>query len=145
MPALGVGPYVKQGYVSSVQYDHTSALRHLQNTFGLDPLTARVDAANDLTDCLDLERLARGEWAKPAELPMLDASEWPIESASCRGGDGFPGLAPSGGGHDDDDETILGWADRHPERFAGGYDLRGDHDVYLRSIRAFLRSQGQSR
>ncbi|HWU89498.1 MAG TPA: alkaline phosphatase family protein, partial [Kofleriaceae bacterium] len=60
VPALVAGPYVKQGYVSSVQYDHTSALRHLQTTFGLDSLTARVDAANDLTDCIDLDRLARG-------------------------------------------------------------------------------------
>jgi len=144
VPALVVGPYAKQGYVSSVQYDHTSALKHLQNTFGLDSLTARVDAANDLTDCIDLERLARGEPAPPIELPMLSALDWPIEAASCTGQGGFPeSLAPAGG--DDGDTTIAEWADANPGRFAGGYDLRGDHEPYLRSIRAYLRDQGRMR
>jgi phospholipase C len=140
VPTLVVGPYVKQGHVSSVQYDHTSALAHLQRTFGLGSLTARVDAANDLADCIDMDRLARGEPAPPIELPVLDALEWPIDHASCRGGAGIPPedlTAP--------DDTLESWADKHPEVFAGGYDLRGDHLQYLRSIRTFLRSQGRLR
>ena len=33
-----IGPYVKQGAVVSTTYDHASALKHLENMFGLDPL-----------------------------------------------------------------------------------------------------------
>src|SRR6185369_13068989 len=39
VPAIVMGPYAKQSYVSSVQYDHTSALKHLQNHFHLGGLT----------------------------------------------------------------------------------------------------------
>ena len=35
VPTVVMGPYVKQG-VSSVVYDHTSVLRHIENMFGLD-------------------------------------------------------------------------------------------------------------
>jgi hypothetical protein len=28
-------------------------------------------AANDLTDCIDMERLAAGDWAKPIDLPQI--------------------------------------------------------------------------
>ena len=60
VPTMVIGPYVKQNYVSSVEYDHTSALKHLQTAFGLEPLNERMNAANDLTDCIDMERLAAG-------------------------------------------------------------------------------------
>ena len=30
VPAMVIGPYAKQGFVSSVTYDHTSALKHLR-------------------------------------------------------------------------------------------------------------------
>jgi phospholipase C len=138
VPALVIGPYAKQSYVSSVRYDHTSALRHLQTTFGLGPLTARVEAANDLMDCIDLDRLARGEPARPIELPVLDALEWPVADASCAAD---PGIPPERIGPDDD-ISLGDWATTHAGLFAGGYDLRADHLPYLRSIRAYLRSQG---
>jgi phospholipase C len=136
VPALVVGPYAKQSYVSSVQYDHTSALKHLQATFGLESLTARVDAANDLSDCIDLDRLARGEPAPPIELPALDALEWPTDHESCQSEGGFRTTA---------DDPITAWADAHPGAFGAGYDLRADTDAYLRSIRDYLRAQGVRR
>jgi phospholipase C len=126
VPAIVVGPYVKQGYVSSVQLDHTSALKHLQNTFALASLNPHVDAANDLTDCLDLDRLERGDPAPPAEIPTIDADEWPWTDASCIASGGFRAADP-----------ISEYADLHPEAFAG-YDLRADSDEYLRSIRDYL-------
>jgi len=143
VPALVIGPYAKQGYVSSVQYDHTSALKHLQRTFGLGPLTAHVEAANDLMDCIDLDRLARGEPAPPIEPPVIDALAWPITHASCVGGGGITPdrITPPDG----PDLTIGEWADANPGFFAGGYDLRGDQAEYLESIRTYLRSQGQLR
>ena len=39
-----MGPYVKPGNVSSVQYDHCSALAHLERTFDLTPLNTLLKA-----------------------------------------------------------------------------------------------------
>ena len=128
VPALVIGPYVKRGYVSSVQYDHTSALKQLANAFDLESLTPRMSAANDLTDCIDMERLAAGDPADPIELPALDLSAWPRDGR-CEGtGFGARFLDP-----------ISEAADRDPTLFAG-YDLRDDHELYLASIEDFLRT-----
>ena len=90
VPAIVAGPYVKQGHVSSVQYDHTSALRQLQTHFGLEPLNERMNVANDLMDCIDLERLAAGEPADPIELPVVGRYAWPTTDARCASeGGGF--------------------------------------------------------
>jgi phospholipase C len=70
-----IGPYAKQGYVSSVQYDHTSALKHVSNTHGLEPLTMRQAAANDLTDCIDVDRIARNQPAAPITLPAVEIDD----------------------------------------------------------------------
>ncbi|MFO0550761.1 MAG: alkaline phosphatase family protein [Polyangiaceae bacterium] len=72
VPTLLIGPYVKKGYVSSVQYDHTSILRHIENMFDLEPLTARDAAANDLSDAIDEDRLAAGDAEDPIQLPTID-------------------------------------------------------------------------
>ena len=132
VPAIVAGPYIKQGYVSPVVYNHASALKHLQNTFGLASLTARVDAADDLTDCIDMDRLARGEPAPPIELPRIDTDEWPTLDPACMGSGGFLTAA----------DPITEWADANPGAFAG-YDLRDDRAEYLRSIRTFLRDHRQ--
>ncbi|HWU87475.1 MAG TPA: alkaline phosphatase family protein [Kofleriaceae bacterium] len=131
VPALVMGPYAKQGYVSSVQYDHTSALKHLQSTFGLESLTPRVDAANDLSDCIDMERLARGEPAAPIELPEINVDDWPYNDAGCHGGPSFH----KGPLHE--------WLDANPGKWDPAYDIRGT-DPEQRVIRDFLR-QHQAR
>lgn len=144
VPAMVVGPYVKAGHVSSVQYDHTSALMHIANKYGLEPLTARMAAANDLMDCIDMDRLARGDWAEPIELPAIDftftdatednatitvdgeSHEW---TGACKAEvSGFRALDP-----------ISKWADTHPEAF-GALDMRRDHRRYLRSISDYLQT-----
>lgn len=127
VPAMVVGPYVKQNYVSSVQYDHTSALKHLQTAFDLEPLNVRMDTANDLTDCIDMDRLARGEWAPPIELPPIDLTSLPVNDPMCLGGDTFRSTDP-----------ISEAADRNPALFAG-YDIRNERESYHRTIREFLR------
>jgi phospholipase C len=132
VPTLVVGPYVKQGHVSSVQYDHTSGLKHLQTMFGLEPLTARAEAANDLMDCIDLERLEAGEPAPPISLPAISSTDWPINHASCQGEGGFVARQQAR-------DPISEWADANPGRFPGAFDLRADVDLYLESIRDFLR------
>jgi phospholipase C len=151
VPAMVIGPYVKQGYVSSVQYNHTSALKHLQNVFDLDPLTARVTAANDLTDCIDMERLSRGEWAEPIDLPAFEfehdpssseitavtvaGERWPYTKEICAPGiSGFRANCP-----------MNDLANKYPEMFKG-FDLRDSEGSYVDSIHRFLsENQGKIR
>jgi phospholipase C len=148
VPTIVIGPYVKQGHVSSVQYDHTSTLKQLQQAFELDPLSARSAHANDLTDCIDMDRLARGDWAPPVQLPQFDFTRdsrgeimavtvagetWPYAKGLCA-----PGLTSFRGV-----DAINDLANRHPEVFEG-FDLRASEDRYLRSIDEFLaRNQGK--
>jgi phospholipase C len=124
VPAMVMGPYVKSSYVSSVQYDHTSALRQLENVFGLEALTMRTASANDLTDCIDTARLAAGDWAAPIELPEVKIDDWPM-TAAC---EGTPREHP-----------IVDWADAN-RGLLGEYDLRDEIDDYKRTIIEFLRN-----
>ncbi len=55
VPSLVIGPYVKQGYVDSTQYDHVSVISTLTARFGLRVLNDRVLATNDLSDVMDPE------------------------------------------------------------------------------------------
>jgi phospholipase C len=130
VPALVMGPYVKQGQVVSTVFDHTSMLKHIQNMFDLDPLYMRVDAANDLTDCLDQERLANNDPADPAEIPAVTINESDI-TAAC-----MSGAAKK---HD-----MLALADKYPEIFAQ-FDRRDQakDDVYL--IGDYLEKHNQGR
>lgn len=129
VPAIVAGPYAKQGYVSSVQYDHSSALKHLINTFDLDNLNMRTAAANDLTDCIDMERLMAGEPAKPVDVPTVDPSQFPMPAECNYSGDvAFPTRDP-----------ISEWASKNPHKL-GALDLRGNYDQYRREIREFLAS-----
>ena len=75
VPALMIGPYARPGHVSSWDFDHTSALRHIETLFDLEPLSQRDATAIDLTDLLDADRLERGEPAPPIELPAVDLVE----------------------------------------------------------------------
>lgn len=148
VPAMVIGPYVKQGYVSSVQYDHTSALKQLQNAFDLEPLTARMAAANDLSDCIDMERLAAGDWAEPVKLPQFEfdhdgageitavsvnGETWPYTKSIC---------APQVSGFRTKC-AVNEVAIKRPEVFEG-FDLRGSEEAYIDSIHRYLvKNQGK--
>jgi phospholipase C len=144
VPALIIGPYAKKGYVSSVEYNHVSALKHLQNAFGLESLNVRMDAANDLTDCIDMERLAAGDWEKPIDVPKIevktdangittaisvDGTDWPWTESACQ---------LEGAGLRTFNDPISAAADKDPTLF-GGLDLRSSHAQYLNSIDEFLK------
>lgn len=77
VPTLIAGPYAKPGFVSSVQYDHTSVLAHIEKMFKLRPLSMRDTAAASLDDAIDQDRLARRDPAPPISLPpiLIDAAE----------------------------------------------------------------------
>ena len=53
VPALIISPYAKPGYISHVQYDHTSILKFIETQFGLAALNSRDAAANDFSDAFD--------------------------------------------------------------------------------------------
>ena len=125
VPTLVAGPYVKQGHVSSVVYDHTSALRELERAFGLEPLNQRTMAANDLSDFIDADRLARRDPRPPITLPDIDLTQWPQDPVACQGGT----LRT--------DHPIIEFADANPE-LVKDIDLRPHIPEYRRAIRELL-------
>jgi phospholipase C len=126
VPTLVAGPYVKQGHVSSVVRDHTSALRHIETMLGTEPLTARSSAAEDLSELLDLDRLAAGDPAPPIELPSFDVNEWTFDEI-CNAST----LKPS-------KIDIAEYADAHPERMA-----RWDRRAQLPEVMATIRRRSR--
>jgi phospholipase C len=129
VPAMVIGPYIQPGYVSSVVYEHTSWLKTIENAFGLDPLTARDAAATDLSDCLDMARLDKGQASKPIELPVIDpydTTAWP-----------HPALCDTGGLRELD--PISTWAQQRPELFA---EWKADVNEYRRVIRDYALYHG---
>ncbi len=134
VPTLVAGPYVKQSYVSSVVYDHASAIKHLDNVFGLESLTMRTAAANDLTDCIDMERLAANDPAPPISLPAVDIDESQLPD-HCRGNSISFG-PPT-------DHDILIWAEQTNK--LGKYDLRSEVRDYTYNIGDYLDRHGLGR
>jgi phospholipase C len=55
VPAVVVSPYAKADYVSSTTYDHTSALRLIEETWNLPPLTRRDAAATAPWEAIDFD------------------------------------------------------------------------------------------
>lgn len=82
VPALAMGPWVRERFVSDVEMDHTSALKHIHLAHDLDDLTARDAAANDLSSFLDLDRMARNDPRPPADLPVIELTPDEI-NAQC--------------------------------------------------------------
>jgi len=124
VPTLVVGPYVKQGYVSSVVRDHTSAIKHLEGMFGTEPMTMRSSAANDLSELLDADRLAAGAPSAPIDVPAVDAPDVSSLPPECLG-ETARQLPAS---------DILRIADAHPEWIAR-WDAR-DEAEELRAVMA---------
>ncbi|HTB57924.1 MAG TPA: alkaline phosphatase family protein [Polyangia bacterium] len=56
VPAVVVGPQVRAGAVVSTPYDHVSVLATLATRFGIAGLGPRMDAASDLSACIDPDR-----------------------------------------------------------------------------------------
>ena len=83
VPSVVMGPYVKQGLVSDTLYDHTSVLAFVERLYGLEPLTSRDAAANDLSDLLDEDRIRARAPAPPITLPVVEAEESVIYGPGC--------------------------------------------------------------
>ena len=129
VPAIVAGPYVKQGHVSSLQYEHCSALRELEVAFELEPINQRTMAARDLGDFIDTDRLAKGDWAQPITLPSVDPddlTQWPMGASCMAGPNPFPMAHP-----------VIEWANTNPPQLAG-LDRRAQVAEYRRAIRESL-------
>jgi phospholipase C len=72
VPGIVAGPFVRRGCVVSTQLEHVSMLRTLQTRFGLPSLNQRVDAANDLSSCIDPALFNNPQ--PPITLPELQVS-----------------------------------------------------------------------
>ena len=55
VPALLVSPYAKPGFVDHTTLDFTSALKFIEENWGVDPLAARDRKANNLTNAFDFD------------------------------------------------------------------------------------------
>jgi hypothetical protein len=77
VPSIVIGPWVKEGHVSHVQYDHCSVISTLYDRFdlayeGTGWLNDRVENTPTLEDCID------GGLSAPraaADIPLLEFSE----------------------------------------------------------------------
>ena len=74
VPAVVVSPYAKPDYVSSTLYDHTSALKLIEEKWNLPALTGRDEAASAPWDMVDLD--APPAFQDPPTLPS-PARPWP--------------------------------------------------------------------
>jgi phospholipase C len=60
VPLVMISPYAKRGYVTHVQYETSSVLRFIEDTFGLPPLAASDARANDpAKDAFDYRQMPR--------------------------------------------------------------------------------------
>jgi phospholipase C len=83
VPTVVSGPWTRQGYVSSAIFDHTSILAFLERRFGLEPLTTRDAAANDMYELFDQARIDANDPLPPAELPVIEADINEIYAPEC--------------------------------------------------------------
>ncbi len=81
VPALVIGPYVKKNFVSHTQYDHVSFLSTVTRRLGLDPLNARVAAANDVRDCIDMNAVETASTKSPISLLSVPLSESKVHAS----------------------------------------------------------------
>lgn len=58
-PALLVAPWARAGFVSHVEFDHTSVLKLIEWRWGLEPLSVRDQTAHNLAEALDFTRRTR--------------------------------------------------------------------------------------
>jgi phospholipase C len=92
IPVVVAGPYVKPG-TSDVVFDNTSWIKYICDTYGIEPWTRRIAAANSVAVLLDTDRMARGEPMAPIELPdFVHDSEGEGEECEGQGVLGPPGL-----------------------------------------------------
>jgi phospholipase C len=80
VPALVIGPTVWQGKVISEPFEHVSIAATLRTRYGIESLGPRMDAARDLSACIDPGRL-NAPAAAPSKFPRVDVTSTQIKAA----------------------------------------------------------------
>jgi len=70
VPAFVIGPTVKKGYVCKKVLEHSSVAKTLATRFGIKSLSKRMDAANDISDCIDPAKV-KAPAAPPLGMPQV--------------------------------------------------------------------------
>jgi phospholipase C len=120
VPALVVGPTVRRGAVVSTPFDHTSVLATLRTRFGIESLAPRMDAAQDLSPCIDPALVAEGP--RTRDFPAFDLCASELHAAcGWEGGHEEMALALQSGAVDPAhidprplEERVRGWL-RHAQ------------------------------
>ncbi len=71
VPAIAVGPTVRQGAVVSTPLEHVSVAATLRARYGIETLSERMDATMDIADCIDPALIANPA-AAPRGLPQIE-------------------------------------------------------------------------
>lgn len=90
VPALVIGPWVRQG-VDSTVYNHPSWIRFVCDLYGIEPWNKRLWASDPLSGVLDTDRMASGVPLEPVVLPDFSFDPSTL-SPDCRYG--TMGLSP---------------------------------------------------
>ncbi|HJN75147.1 MAG TPA: alkaline phosphatase family protein [Myxococcota bacterium] len=102
VPTLVVGPWVKQGAVSTV-FDHASVLKYVCERFDLPLWNERLLSTNSLGECIDTDRMESGEALQPIVLPAFDVPEEEVTDACQYGRNRFSTSQPE----------LLYWVERN--------------------------------
>ena len=70
VPAFVIGPTVKKGYVCKIPLEHSSVAATLRTRFDIKSLTKRMDAASDISDCIDPLKV-KAPAAPPLGMPQV--------------------------------------------------------------------------
>jgi phospholipase C len=73
VPAFVIGATVKKGYVCKKQLEHVSVAATVRTRFGVRSLNKRMDAASDVSDCIDPQKV-KAPAAPPSGIPTVAMS-----------------------------------------------------------------------
>jgi phospholipase C len=83
VPAIVIGPTVWRGGVVSTPFEHVSVAATLGTRYGIESLGPRMDAANDLSSCID-PALVNAPAPPPRMPPLVQVSQAEVEDALHR-------------------------------------------------------------
>jgi phospholipase C len=71
VPSIVIGPTVRRGQVVSTPFEHASVAATLRTRFGIASLSKRMDAATDLSSCIDPELVGKPQDPPPPPPPVV--------------------------------------------------------------------------
>jgi len=84
VPALVAGPYVRAGCAVNTMLEHCSVLNTVTRRFGVQAATLRSGVANDMSACIDPDRVKNADPRAPVVLPQLTVNMNVLQNFSER-------------------------------------------------------------